>query len=307
MNNKLSKFLSVALLATALTSCLKDKNIEEDQKYGIINLDAKKIIELSSDDSHAKTTGLAFVNRDTVLNFVAVRLAANEVASEDINVTLTTASSATLISDYNTKNGTNLVAFPSNLYTMQGGGLIVTIPKGQREAYVQIKVNPSTFDPSSTYAIGYTIASVDKPGYTISQNFKSFVAIVGAKNDYDGRYAVTGTLVDANGLYIGVYPTEIDLITVSGNQVIYYQHEIDYPNYVVEAIATGGLANTGIRPKITFDLNTDKVTSIVRNSDNAAMVVGTISKFNRADRSLDIEWTLGRWHATEHYTYLGSR
>jgi hypothetical protein len=305
--NKLIKIMSVALLATGLTSCLKDKNITEDEKYGMINLNAKKIIELNSDDSHAKTTGLAFVNRDTVLDFVAVRLASEEVASEDINVTLSTSTSATLISDYNTANGTNLVAFPTNLYTVQGSGLVVTIPKGQREGYLKIKVNPSTFDPSSTYAVGYSIASVDKPGYTISQNFKNFLAIVGAKNDYDGRYAVTGTLVDANGLYIGVYPTEIDLITVSGNQVLYYQHEIDYPNYVVESIATGGLANTGIRPKITFDQATDKVTSIVRNSDNTPMVVGTISKFNRADRSLDIEWTLGRWHATEHYTYLGPR
>jgi len=298
--------MSFALLATGLTSCLKDKNIE-DQKYGMINLNANKIIELNSDDTHAQTTGLAFVNRDTVINFVAVRLAAQEVAQEDIHVTLTTASSASLISTYNTDNGANLVAFPSTLYTMQGTGLVVTIPKGQREGYVQIKVNPSKFDPSSTYAIGYSIASVDKPGYTISQNFKNFIAIIGAKNDYDGRYSVTGTMVDANGVYKGLYPTEVDLIIVSGNQVLYYQHEVDYPNYLVENISTGGLANTGIAPKITFDQATDKVTSIVRNSDNAVMVVGTISKFNRADRSLDIEWTLGRWHATEHYTYMGPR
>jgi hypothetical protein len=302
----LAKIMSVAFLAMSFTSCLKDKNIEE-QKYGMINLNAKKIIELNSDDTHAKTTGLAFVNRDTVLNFVAVRLAAEQVAAEDITVTLTTSQSAALIADYNAENGTNLVTFPTSLYTVQGSGLSVVIPKGQREAYFQIKVNPSTFDPSSTYAVGYSIASVDKPGYTISENFKNFIAIVGAKNDYDGRYAVTGTLVDANGLYEGVYPTEIDLITLTGNSVLYYQHEVDYPNYLVASIATGGLANTGIRPRITFDQATDKVSSIVRHSDGAAMVVGTISKFNRADRSLDIEWTLGRWHATEHYKYIGSR
>ena len=304
--NKLIKLLSVTFLAMVLTSCLKDKNIEE-QEYGMINLNARKLIELDSDDSHSKTTGLAFVNRDTILNFVTVRLAAEQPANEDITVTLTTANSTTLINDYNAAHGTNLVAFPTNLYAYQGSGLTVTIPRGKKEGFVRIKVNPSTFDPSSTYAIVFSIASVDKQGYLISQNFKNFIGIVGAKNDYDGRYAVTGTCVDANGLYQGVYPTEIDLITVSANQVLYYQHEIDYPNYVVEAISGGSLANTGIRPKITFDPATDRVTSIVRNSDNAPMVVGSISKFNRADRSLDIEWTLGRWKVTEHYTYLGSR
>src|SRR6478735_3440329 len=118
----LSKILSVAVLALSLTSCLKDKNIEE-QQYGMINLNAKKIIELNSDDTHAKTTGLSFVNRDTILNFVAVRLAAEQVAAEDITVTLTTSKSAALIADYNAENNTNLVSFPTALYAVQGTGL----------------------------------------------------------------------------------------------------------------------------------------------------------------------------------------
>ena len=112
--NKLIKLLSVTFLAMVLSSCLKDKNIEE-QEYGMINLNARKLIELDSDDSHSKTTGLAFVNRDTILNFVTVRLAAEQPANEDITVTLTTANSTTLINDYNAAHGTNLVAFPTNL------------------------------------------------------------------------------------------------------------------------------------------------------------------------------------------------
>src|SRR5829696_9138269 len=140
--NKLIKLMSFTLLVTGLTSCLKDKNIE-DQKYGMAGVENVKIIELASDDTHFKMTGLNFVNRDTIINFAVVRLAAKDPAPEDIQVTLTLASSATIIGNYNTEHGTSYVSFPSTLYALQGNGLVVTIPKGSREGYLQIKVNAS--------------------------------------------------------------------------------------------------------------------------------------------------------------------
>jgi hypothetical protein len=225
---RLNKLLSIALLVTALTSCLKDKNYE-DQKYGLKGLEDKKVIELASDDSHFGSTSLNFVNRDTVLRFVAVRLAGRELATEDINVTLTLASSATLIAAYNTEHNTNFVAFPSNLYILQGGALVVTIPKGSREGFLTLKVNPSTFDPSTSYALGFRIASVDKPGYTISQNFGTYISAIGAKNIYDGVYSVvsgkvtryTAPGVPANDVLSGNLSGNPDVVltTVGANTV----------------------------------------------------------------------------------------
>ena len=49
--NKYLLIMSLALISAGFTSCLNDEMIE-DQKYGLINLNANKIIELPSDASH---------------------------------------------------------------------------------------------------------------------------------------------------------------------------------------------------------------------------------------------------------------
>jgi hypothetical protein len=311
------KKISIKLLALTtsiillLTGCLKDEDYENGRR-GIKIDNSLKIIEFATDDSRFNMSAMDFVNRDTVVNLAIVRLASNEVAQEDINVTLTLASSGALVANYNTDHGTNFVQFPFSLYVLQGNGLVVTIPKGSREGFLKAKVNTSTFDPSSLYALGFSIASVDKPGYTISQNFKTFIAGIGAKNKYDGVYEITGTLVDANGVYIGDYgdpqaPRIYEMSTTGASSILFFDPSWNFANYVVVNATTGAGANTGIRPEFTFDPNTNLLISAVNKVNGTALVVGAGSKFNPADRSFDIKWSLGRWSVTEHWKFLRDR
>lgn len=70
------KLMFVAFIATGLTSCLEDENIEE-QKYGLINLDANKIVEIPT---ASRSFSLLIENKTQSLDAVPVHLAASEPA-----------------------------------------------------------------------------------------------------------------------------------------------------------------------------------------------------------------------------------
>lgn len=80
--------------------------------------------------------------------------------------------------------------------TVVGGTYTFTFLPGQfaKEIYLTIP-NATLLDPSSLYGFGFTITTADANGKISTQ--KSVVIEIGAKNNYDGRYAVTGPLVDA--------------------------------------------------------------------------------------------------------------
>ncbi|WP_299825818.1 DUF1735 domain-containing protein [uncultured Pontibacter sp.] len=305
----LNKIYAIALLALGLTSCLQDKEIE-DQKYGMIDLNAKRIIELPANSSHTSTFALAYEDKETVLDFVTVRLAAEQVAAEDITVKLSLASSQAIIDAYNEAEEAELVEYPSSLYELQGSGLSVTIPKGSRTGVLKLAMNPVDLDPSTTYALGFTIESVDKSGYTISGNFDNLLVTIGAKNAYDAVYRInpeTSSIVDANGLYTDDYPRDISLSTRTANSVVYYDESYAYNNLIVNSIATGGAANSGIRPIYTFDPATGNLVSVTDFNDGTRVFTNVEGKFNEADRSIYIKWTAGRWTVTENYVFLRER
>ena len=311
--NKIFKYILPVLMLGALSSCLKDKNCDDHVTGHNVN-DVIKVSELgvACSPEHNRTIGVDFVDVDTSTIFLTVRLASAEPATEDIIVTIDTTGSQAMIDAYNDENDAEIELLTPDLFTFKGTGLKVTIPKGQNEGHVSINFNPTDFDPSYTYALGFKIKSVDKSGYAISQNFGKYLTLIGAKNDYDGFYEITGTLVDANGLYMGDYgdpaaPRQYTLATVGAQTGLFYDVSWDYANYIVINIATGGAANTGIRPKITFDGTTRAVVSAVNANNNAVLTIGPGSKFNESDHSIDLQWTLGRWKATEHWKYLGPR
>ena len=77
----------------------------------------------------------------------------------------------------------------------QGGTWTFTFKPGEyaKEIYVTIP-NATLFNPSSLYGIGFTILTADQGAKLSTQ--KSIVIEIGAKNNYDGIYAVTGPMVD---------------------------------------------------------------------------------------------------------------
>lgn len=77
----------------------------------------------------------------------------------------------------------------------QGGVFTFTFKPGEyaKEIYITIP-NATLFNPSALYGLGFTITSADAGSKLSTQ--KSVVVEIGAKNDYDGQYAVTGPMVD---------------------------------------------------------------------------------------------------------------
>lgn len=160
------------------------------------------------------------------------------------------------------------VQFPTSLYSLvlsdgvtkaggQGGTFTVTFKPGEFAKQIYITVpDPTQLNPSALYALGFTITTADAGG-TIS-SAKSVVVEVGAKNNWDGKYAVTGPMVDAlNGTLIqwnnpalagDPFPAanggawELHLITTSATQCLMFDNTIwkDYFHPILNGGANSG-------------------------------------------------------------------
>lgn len=301
----MKKIFSLSLLAIfifSLSSCLKDELVE-NQEYGLINLNAKKIIEFTK---RTESFALPFEDADRVLK-IPIHLASENPATEDLNVTLSLANSSKLIEKYNTDNDQELVVFDPDLYELEGTGLDVVIPKGSKEGYLNIKVNAITFDPSTTYALGLQINSVSGTGHTISGNYGTLIATFGAKNIYDGIYNVTGTLVDANGLYKGDYPRKFSLTTTSATRVSVFDIDYNFDKYIVLNNAGTSAANTGIGLAFTFDPTSNALVSVTDPASPARVFTNVSGSFDPVSKKIIINWTSGRWKVSETWTFEEER
>lgn len=284
------------------SSCLKD-DLVENQTYGMIDLNSKKIVGFNET---TQSYALAYENEDRILE-IPVRLSSENPAEEDITVTLSLENSAQLIEEFNAENEQEYEVFNPELYELQGAGLSITIPKGAREGYLKIKVNAITFDPSSTYALGFTIKSVSGNNYLISGNFGTLIASFGAKNIYDGIYNVTGTLVDANGLYKGDYPRQFSLTTTSATRVTVYDLDYAFDKYIVINNAGTSAANTGIGLAFTFDPTTNALVSVTDPASPTRVFTNVSGSFDPNTKRILINWTSGRWTVSETWNFSEDR
>ncbi|MDF3077937.1 MAG: hypothetical protein K0S09_1826 [Sphingobacteriaceae bacterium] len=282
---KIYLYTTMLLSSVLLFSCLKDENIA-DQKYGMINLNANKIVGFNE---ASKSNALPFEDYDAVIQ-IPVHLSAENVATEDITVTLSMANSATIISDYNTSTGKSVIAMPASLYSLQGSGLTITIPKGSRDGYLTVKTNPSKYDPSKLYGIGLTVASVSNPGYVVAGNFTKTLVTFGAKNKYDGVYTYT---TSANTSLVPNANKTVSLITVDANTV---------------ALSPGLLGTYTNAVSYTVDPTTKMVT-VTCPSLGVQTPQDTRSKWDAATKTMTVYWKQGNGGRTfeEKFVYKGSR
>lgn len=180
------------------------------------------------------------------------------------------------------------IHLPSAWYTIQsdgpktgGMGGVFTFTFGPGDFAKQIYItltDPTLMNPSSLYGLGFTITSVDADGQIA--NAKSVVVEIGAKNDWDGTYAVRGPVVDVvtpnliewanqpgySDPWLDAHPGawEAHLITISGTDCIVHDNTIwgcpGLPLY-----NTSGGANTGyggVGMIFTFDPATNTVVRV---------------------------------------------
>jgi len=279
---KFTKYFVLALFGFGLTSCLEDENVEE-QRYGMINLDANKIIELPT---ATRSLALDYSATPVIIDYATVHLAASEPAEEDIQVTL--------VLDPTKVPSTNVV-LPTSMYTLPSG-LVVTIPKGSRDGILKLSVNPSELDASKVYALGLSIASVDKPGYIISGNYNSLVSRVNAKNTYDGIYAsvagnvqrytnpTTPTTDALNGSMAG--NPDVQLVTINANTV-----EIVNLNWARGGGGIGGIDNL----RATVDPATNQVTMSALGNATLSNIAGAVNMYDPATKTFTLNFA---WNPT---------
>ncbi len=302
----------MAILLIGFASCEKAKEADPIGDRG------QTIVKLIDGGAPGHVLlGIDFVTTPQKVDVADIRRDVPNTAEMNRTMNIVVKDDTAALRQYNIDNGTDIQTMNPAWYTLNipksgvGGTYNITLAPGELAKQITVTIpNATLLDPAATYGFPFTITSVDANG-KISVS-KTIVFEIGAKNDYDGQYEITGTLTDANGLYTGDYgdpdaPRTYNLVTVGGQTGLFFDVSWDYQNYIVVSIAAGTGANTGIRPRITFDPVTNLVTSIIENNSGNPINVLAGSKFNPNDHSIDLNWNSGRWTVREHWEYLGSR
>lgn len=182
---KLFKIFSVAgFTAVLFVSCLKDDPITDYTDKAI-----KPVVLIPNGNfprnSSITPLGIDFTPMPYIQRLYA-RVSWDKPLSKSIDVTFKEDDVA--ISDYNTSFGTNYVKLNSNAYQIPS--LKVTIPAGQKEAYIPITIFPDKVNLAQDNMLSFTIT--DASGETIASNFKTFLLPLIIKNIYDADYTTTG-------------------------------------------------------------------------------------------------------------------
>ena len=162
----------------------------------------------------------------------------------------------TVVSDYNTANGTSYNAVPGGLFALKTSDIDLT--PSERKQKVSILINPGNV-ATGEWAIGLKIASTSVG--EVSQIANKVVIILSVKNKYDGVYHLKGfyTRTD-NPPYNGPYETDVEMITTGPNSVAMYWP--DFGDYYQPFANNGALtAFSNVAPEAFFN-GSDQVTSI---------------------------------------------
>lgn len=293
MKRKINRlFMSALIVSVGLTSCLNDNKID-DQEYGLINLNAKKIIEIPADASHEISLTLLPEGLKEI-TIGEVRLAAEEPAAEDIVVNLTTSKSAEII-------GSGSPLFPLSEIVVPAS---VTISKGQRSVPLTVKINTAKLLSDPQY-LAISITSVDKQGYVISGNFGLVKLNMKIKHKYQGRYVLTGTMdhLPSPGAYVHVTnlfnpdPYTVQLQTLDGSSLIFYEEE-GWEDYIYPMMtAAGGYSGWGsFCPIFKFDdagniiAVTNSYGQPASNTRSAVLDPTGVNKYNPATKSFTVSY-----------------
>lgn len=293
MKRNIYKLIFSALfVSVGLTSCLKDDDID-NQKYGLINLNANKIIEIPADASHE--TGLTLLPEGTKeFTIGEVRLAAENPASEDITVNLTTSKTSEIIAS-------GKPIFPLDGITVPA---TVTIPKGQRSVPIKATINTTLLQSNPQY-VAVSISGVDKQGYIISGNFGYLKLNMKVKHKYEGRYVLTGTMVDVvNGNFKHITTIiegdyTVQLQTKDGQTLAFYDeviwHDFMYP--MANGASKSGYGS--FAPEFTFDEN-GNVTAVTNhygvpaNTRTAQLDPSGVNKYDPATKSFTVSYWMNQ-------------
>jgi hypothetical protein len=280
-------------------------------------------VRISGAGNDLNAVGFSARPGSTTLPMFTVQRDANSEANLNTAVEVQLALDPSMITAYNTANGTSFIDMPASLYSLKS--LNVAFAPGEFAKKVTITVDPSTFDLSKAYAIGIKIASASN-GFTIVESSKSGLFNILVKNDYDGIYKVTGTMVDyANATLTGYFPMNFHLVTSGAVTVDGYDPDVWHAPFVPIYSGTAVSGYGSFCPVFTFDPATNKITKVTNyygqpagNTRSAEIDPTGINKFNADDHSIDVKFFMKQPSAVPaapnirvafdwHMEYIGPR
>ncbi len=313
--------LAITVILT-LNSCLKKRettldgdgprNVVEFRNTGSNTAAGTSFYPLFSQD-----LGLMQPGQSKSFN-INVSFSGKDVAPSDITVQLEV--DQTALDRFNEENGTDYVVPPSDVCSYP---TTIVIKKGQRVTTDSAKITVAPdFDYNVAYALPLRIKSVD-PSHTISANFGAAVYAFNLRNQYDGHYKVTGTMMDyASASLTGRYPMDVYLITTGSNSVAMRDNAVG--SDPAHSISNGGGFSYygSFAPKFIFDPSGNgTIISVVNfygqpsgNGRSAEIDPSGANKMN-SDMSIDVNYWMNQPavflpHRTtfkEHFTYVGPR
>lgn len=287
------KFITAAaiFIVMSLQSCLKDDAFDNGT-FQSVNSQGNdpKVIELkvaATDNTNFVSIAIDNSDIDTTINFIPVQLATPSNATEDIQVTV--ALDTNLVNEYNVVHETEYINLDDALFEIVNP--VVTIPKGSKTGFVQIRLKPSDIIGQSV-AFGFKIASIAQNGYTISGNFNSAVASLVTKNQYDGIYEAVGYF--DHPTFFGDFVNTWDAVTTGS-------YTVEMPLY------------TTVNFTSHFFLTVDPATNLVEITSNDLPIdpyVEADNYYDPATRSYHLDFgytTSAPRHLTCVATYTGPR
>jgi hypothetical protein len=296
----IKKILGYVLLLAVMstTGCLKDEKymaIDETGAVvefpvggpGVVNnvLDVTPFLGTSLDTS------------------IAINIASPQVLDRDVQVTVQL--TPTIITDYNTNNGTTYTPLPLANYRIEN--YTVTIPKGYRIGRLPIRFALTQLDLSKSYAIAMQIVRVSA-GLTISGNFNKFLWSLSVKNQYDGYYQTKGAAFhptysnytwDSQGVF--ACGDGFSLVTSGANSVDLIPGQ--------PLFTAGSLTYfSAVLPRFTVNTTTNKVSITSTNTTVFVQYPTYDSRYDPATKTFYVKygWS-GDRVATDTFTYCGPR
>lgn len=203
------------------------------------------------------------------VDLISIRREANSNAELNKTVTVNLRLDTAAITAYNAANNETFERLPDSLFTISTPGITktgdltyqVTFNPGEFAKEFTINLNGSKWDLSRKYMMPFVIA--DPGGLAVSSDRGEAMTFISIKNKWDGKYEITGTMVDnANATLTGSYPLVWDLVTSGPTQLIQFDNvNLGAPGHIINA--GGSLSYYGSYGLvINIDPNTNKITSV---------------------------------------------
>lgn len=223
-----------------LSSCLKDTPTTDYSDAAI------KPVVLVPNGNHPRTLPITPVALEFTTTPYEVRVYArvswDKPLGKSIEVTFKEDPAA--IAAYNTTFGSDWEAMNTAAYSIPT--LKVTIPAGEQEAYIPVKVFPDKVDLSKFNMLAFTMT--DASGEVVASNYQTILVPLLIKNEYEGDYDVTGYFFHPTGPR-GIHADKY-FYTVNANRVEGQLGDLAgwYIDFDINGTALSGYAAAGATP-----------------------------------------------------------